>query len=263
MATAIPAHLGLIPELNNWFYYLTSFFMKENPILGLQQFGQRAREDRKAGNVPSDREDFLVKGQKLVDAGKLTDQLADRVLTGNVIAGSDTTGITLAAALYYLMRNPESMRKLQYEFDEATRRGELSQPATYAEASKLSYLQAVIKETLRIHPAVGMLLSRVVPEGGKELAGHYFPAGVSPISRVLCSSMLSQRNTDLLFSSQTVVGVNAWAIHRNTEIFGPDVDLFRPERWLGPREKVARMDQHSYAVRSLHAPSSLAPRLSR
>ena len=30
----------------------------------------------------------------------------------------------------------------------------------------------------------------------------------------------------------TTVGVNAWVIHRNTEIFGKDIDVFRPERWL-------------------------------
>jgi cytochrome P450 len=51
------------------------------------------------------------------------------------------------------------------------------------------------------------------------------------------------------FPIQSVVGVNAWAIHRNPEIFGSDADIFRPERWMGPREEVARMEQHNYAVR--------------
>jgi hypothetical protein len=175
----IPAYLGLLPELSNLFYRALFLLVKESPLIVLQGFGNRALAERRNGNAPSDREDFLAKCQKLNDAGKLDDGLAGRVPTGNVIAGSDTTGITLAAALYHLIRNPDSMRKLQHELDEATRRGELSQVATFAEASKLPYLQAVIKETLRIHPAVGKLLSRVVPAGGKELAGHYFPEGVS------------------------------------------------------------------------------------
>jgi cytochrome P450 len=49
-----------------------------------------------------------------------------------------------------------------------------------------------------------------------------------------------------------VVGVNPWAIHRNTDIFGADADHFRPERWLGPKEKVSVMEQNSFAV-SLHS----------
>ncbi|EMD97561.1 hypothetical protein COCC4DRAFT_148406, partial [Bipolaris maydis ATCC 48331] len=43
----------------------------------------------------------------------------------------------------------------------------------------LPYLQAVIKEVLRIHSAVGYILRRMVPEGGAELAGRHFPQGVS------------------------------------------------------------------------------------
>jgi cytochrome P450 len=70
------------------------------------------------------------------------------------------------------------MKRLQDEIDDATSQGLLSQPASFSEASKLPYLQAVIKEGLRMHPAVGMLLARVVPDGGRELGGHYFPAGV-------------------------------------------------------------------------------------
>ena len=32
---------------------------------------------------------------------------------------------------------------------------------------------------------------------------------------------------------QTVIGVNPWVVHRNSEIFGDDVESFNPERWLG------------------------------
>jgi cytochrome P450 len=195
----IPSYLGLLPELSNLFYRALSFLVKESPLLSLQTFGARALAERKNGRAPSDREDFLAKCQKLNEAGKLDDRLAGQVPTGNVIAGSDTTGITLAAALYHLIRNPDSMRKLQHELDEATHRGELSQAATYAEATKLPYLQAVIKETLRIHPAVGTILPRVVPAGGKQLAGYYFPEGVSIHSHTKSLNHPSSRLTLINF----------------------------------------------------------------
>lgn len=49
----------------------------------------------------------------------------------------------------------------------------------FKEAQNLPYLQAVIKEALRLHPASGLPLGRVVPKGGAEIAGHYFPEQVS------------------------------------------------------------------------------------
>jgi cytochrome P450 len=47
----------------------------------------------------------------------------------------------------------------------------------------------------------------------------------------------------------TIVGVNPWVIHRNTEIYGQDVDVFRPERWLdGPEAKVDEMKRNLFSV---------------
>lgn len=97
----------------------------------------------------------------------------------NIGAGSDTTSITLSAILYHLMKNPETMRRLREELDEASREGRISDPITFKEAQELPYLQAVIKEGLRIHPATGFTMPRVVPKGGKEIMGRFFPGGVS------------------------------------------------------------------------------------
>jgi hypothetical protein len=44
----------------------------------------------------------------------------------------------------------------------------ISNPITFAEAFCMSYLQACMKEAMRIHPAVGQMLERVVPEGGAQ-----------------------------------------------------------------------------------------------
>lgn len=71
----------------------------------------------------------------------------------------------------------------------------------------MPYLQASIKEALRMHPAVGLLLERHVPKDGIELDGQYFPEG-------------------------TIVGVNPWVAARSKEVYGMDADVFRPDRWL-------------------------------
>jgi cytochrome P450 len=57
--------------------------------------------------------------------------------------------------------------------------GDISEGVTFSDTQKMPYLQAVIKEALRLHPAAGLPLQRVVPKGGAHLAGHFFPEGVS------------------------------------------------------------------------------------
>ena len=136
-----------------------------------------------------------------------------RVLTMVVsmsFAGSETTAISLATVFYYLLRNPPCYHKLMDEIDAAIRNGDLedhqSGLVTWAESQKLPYLDACVKEAFRIHPAAGLPLERYVPAGGAEICGEHIAGG-------------------------TIVGCNAWVIHRRPEVFGKDVDDYRPERW--------------------------------
>ncbi|AEO69867.1 uncharacterized protein THITE_2120621 [Thermothielavioides terrestris NRRL 8126] len=139
------------------------------------------------------------------------------VAGSNVFAGSDTTAISTRAIVYNVLKNPECKQRLLDEIDDFRRRGELSDPVTIAEAEKMPYLQAVMYEALRCHPAVGMTLPRVVPPEGLEVDGHYLPAG-------------------------SIVGVNPWVVHRNKDVYGHDADTFRPERWL----KADTADMHRF-----------------
>jgi cytochrome P450 len=122
-------------------------------------------------------------------------------------AGSDTTAISLRAVFYYLCKNPEIYTKAVDEILAADKQGNLSEYITYAESQQLIYLQACIKEALRMHPAVGQLLERTVPEGGVVVHEKFLPSG-------------------------TVVGINPWVVARDTKIYGQDAHIFRPERWL-------------------------------
>ncbi|KAF4827585.1 Pisatin demethylase [Colletotrichum tropicale] len=141
----------------------------------------------------------------------------------NIGAGSDTTAISLSGIMYYLCKNPGALQKLRKELDDAEAEGSISNPITFREAQALPYLQAVIKESLRLHPATGLTMPRVVPEGGRQLAGSFFPAG-------------------------NVVGINAWIAHHNKEVFGHDADHFRPERWIdSSKEQKSAMESYFFA----------------
>jgi cytochrome P450 len=135
----------------------------------------------------------------------------------NLIAGSDTTAISLRAMFYYLLKNPASLSRLRAEIGTAR-----SNPVSWAEAREMKYLDACIKEALRLHPAVGLPLERVVPPGGMEISGRHFEGG-------------------------TIVGISAWIVQRDKGVYGEDADSWRPERWLEDEERRKRMDRASLA----------------
>ncbi|EAQ82928.1 hypothetical protein CHGG_10746 [Chaetomium globosum CBS 148.51] len=192
-------------------------FEKSNQVLA---FSLQQIEDRQRNPVP--RKDIL---NQLLDvhnndpeALSLAEVIA--ITTTNVIAGSDTTAVTLASVIYYLSKYPEARQKLLDEMEHAQTHGLASNPITYAEAIKLPYLSAVINEAMRIHPATGFILERLVPKGGATLHGVYLP-------------------------ENTVVGVNSWVLHRNKDVFGEDVHSFRPERWIdGDENRIKEMKRN-------------------
>ncbi|KAK2600056.1 hypothetical protein QQS21_005220 [Conoideocrella luteorostrata] len=172
---------GLFPELHPWFYYLTKPFATPTARITADTATTKIQEFRNGG-ISSDEslgfESFLSKLIRMEDAGKVDSLSSFDAVGSNIFAGSDTTGITLSAAFYLLYTNPEKLRKLRDEMDEAAQNGALSQMATFAETKTLSYLQAVIKEVLRMHPPVSVILPREVPHGGAELGGYFFPEKV-------------------------------------------------------------------------------------
>ena len=170
-------------------------------------------------------EDFLTKflAKNATDPQVFTQYHVLMGCTSNMVAGSDTTAISLSAVLYYLLKNPACFNKLRTEIDEMASRGELSKSPTFKESQQMVYLQAVIKEALRMHPATGLPLERVVPDGGADICGRFFAEGVS------CS--LEER-LDMTNEGQNIVGINCWVAHRNTDVFGQDAAIFNPDRWL-------------------------------
>ncbi|KAL4863247.1 hypothetical protein BDV12DRAFT_177740 [Aspergillus spectabilis] len=140
------------------------------------------------------------------DPEKVTDYHVFMMGLSNVIAGSDTTAISLSTIMYHLLHYPTVLQKLRDELEEFTTQGRCSERVTFKESQEMPYFQAVMKEALRMHSATGLPFWRVVPQGGAEISGHFFPEG-------------------------TVVGVNAWVSHYDETVF-PDAKTFRPERWI-------------------------------
>ncbi|PQE32402.1 cytochrome P450 protein [Rutstroemia sp. NJR-2017a WRK4] len=166
--------------------------------------------------------------------------------SANVVAGSDTTGISLAAIFYYLLKRPDCYQKLREEADAV--QPSPSKEFTFQEAQAMPYLQAVIKEALRIHPAFGLPLERVVPQGGATIAGRFFPASVR-IPALLSTYTIMSIHIFHYFTANSLtqdsVSVHCWVENRNELIF-EDPDEFRPERWLTTdTEKLTLMNRHS------------------
>ncbi|KAM6529355.1 hypothetical protein FALCPG4_007491 [Fusarium falciforme] len=204
------ARIGLLPDLHPLARRLTGKDTKARALVDYT-FGQIDRYRREKNTAASHTQyaTFLQKLLDMHDADKITMVNIQDAAGSNLGAGSDTTAITLSSALYYLYRNPKVLAKLRCEIDTMVTEGRISDPITFQEAQGMPYLQAVINESFRMHPAVGTILPRVVPKGGVRLGGFDFPEG-------------------------THVGANAWVLHYDKAAFGPDADVYRPERWLQP-----------------------------
>lgn len=99
------------------------------------------------------------------------------------------------------------MAKVVQEIDAADQQGHLSTPISYKESTTLlPYFNAALKEGMRMHPSVGLIMERHVPAEGVEIHGHFLPGG-------------------------TIVGINPWVTNRDASVF-PHPDEYRPERWL-------------------------------
>jgi cytochrome P450 len=125
----------------------------------------------------------------------------------------------MRSTLLHIITNPKVYATLQSEIDEAVRTNRISNPISDSEARELPYLTACIREGLRIWPPVPSTFSKTVPPDGDTLAGTFVPGG-------------------------TNIGISMLGVQRNKSVFGKDVDMFRPERWLeASGEQLQRMEK--------------------
>lgn len=197
--------------------------------LGARQSERAARGmsgEKKSVSREGEPEDFVDKMLDLQESKpSVTDYHVFALTMSNIVAGSDTTALSISSVLYYLIRTPKALQKLREEIDLCVAEGKCTAASVGFKASQdMPYLQACIKEGLRLHPGTGLPLWRVVNEGGANICGRYFPAG-------------------------TEVGINTWLAHYDEDVWGPDAQQFRPDRWIDTSpERLKVMESHFLPV---------------
>ncbi|KAK0577124.1 hypothetical protein LWI29_028131 [Acer saccharum] len=170
---------------------------------------EHKRKRVNSGKIKGDHvEDFMdVMLSIFEDEAKFSTSEADKINKATclalIMAASDTTTVTLTWTLSQLLNNHDVLKKAQQELDTFIGRERLPNES---DMKNLVYLQAIIKETLRLNPAAPLS----VPHESLEdctVGGYHVPAG-----------------TRLL--------VNVWKIHRDPRIWSSDSHEFKPERFL-------------------------------
>lgn len=133
-------------------------------------------------------------------------------MLGVFLPARDTTSILVSNALFHLARNPKiwnDLRKIALEVD--------LERLTLESLKSLVPFRYVLFETPRLQGPSGRAnrqatRNTVLPRGGGE-------DGQSPI----------------LVTKGTGVSGNLWAMHHDSDLFGHDVHIFNPDRWIGKR----------------------------
>ena len=119
-----------------------------------------------------------------------------------MVGGTDTTSNTVEFAMAELLNKPDAMKKAQEEIEKVVGKDNIVEES---HTPKLPYLYAIMKEVLRLHPALPLLVPHC-PSETTTIGGYTVPKG----SRIF---------------------VNVWAIHRDPLIWENPLE-FRPERFL-------------------------------
>jgi cytochrome P450 len=137
------------------------------------------------------------------------------IVVNFLIAGRDTTAQALSWLFYELGQNPHVEMRLREElrhvlphlFERTATAG--AEVPSMEQVQRLPYLEATLKETLRLHPSVPMN-SKLANRDTVLSDGTFIPKG-------------------------STVSVPSYALGRATHVWGPDAKTFRPERWLDPQ----------------------------
>ncbi|XP_021901787.1 geraniol 8-hydroxylase-like [Carica papaya] len=158
-------------------------------------------ESRKKTGISTD--DFL---DSLLSVAENSDEGFDRndikhLLLDLLLAGTDTTSNTIEWAMAELLKNPETLTRARVELQEKLGKGKVVEES---DISGLTYLQAIVKETFRLHPIVPFLHRKAGEE--VEICGFTVPKDAQVL-------------------------VNIWAVERDESVW-ENPNSFQPERFM-------------------------------
>ncbi|KIW35014.1 uncharacterized protein PV07_01741 [Cladophialophora immunda] len=202
--------------------FLPGLAIKDAHITRMAWGEVQKRKPYDSGIVHTEHKDLLsslVKGHQ-ANPDKFSEADIFSVVHGAIFAGSDSTASTMQSFFYYVLNSKSVYSKILEEVDAAYEKAGDVSLLEWSDSQQLEYFQAALRESMRLRPGVGVDISRLVPPGGAVVDGQKYPGGTS-------------------------LAFNAWVLHRDEEIFGPDVENFRPERWLD-KEKAKNMDRFMF-----------------
>ncbi|KAF8728757.1 hypothetical protein HU200_018035 [Digitaria exilis] len=170
---------------------------------------RRLAENAASGDGSGEHGDFLQVLLDLMSTGKVDRDTVKAIVFEIFLTGGETTTVTVEWAMAELLRNPSAMAKLRAEIS-----GALGGKETIEEAdvAALPYLQAVVKEAMRLHPVGPLLAPHKAVDDGVEVCGYAVPKGCT-------------------------VFINVWAIMRDPAVWD-NPEEFMPERFLGKAAEV-------------------------
>ncbi|KAF2170959.1 hypothetical protein M409DRAFT_51199 [Zasmidium cellare ATCC 36951] len=226
----VSSTLGLMLSLRPWAKYLPDPFfsnglksVKNLHGIAVAAVSKRLDANEKAEKGQKQRNDILdmlVQAKDSKGNPMPRDELISEALT-QLIAGSDTVSNTACAVFYWILHGERAapgtiIPRLQAELDAAI--PESADIASHAEVKSLPFLRRCIDEAIRLHSTSAIGLPRIV------------------------TSATGVQHQDTLFPTGTVLSVPSYTIHHDAEVWGDDVDEFKPDRWLPgnltPRQKI-------------------------
>ena len=146
------------------------------------------------------------------DGSKMSDrQLRDEIMTF-LLAGHETTALSLSWTWYLLSQNPSVREKLEQELDRVL----CGRAPNFSDLPQLCYTEAIIKESMRLYPPAWSLARTAANDC--EIAGYKIPAGANVV-------------------------MSQWIIHRDPRFY-EDPERFNPERWF--TESTQRLPRFAY-----------------
>lgn len=152
----------------------------------------------------------------------------------NILGGADSTASMLRSVVCFLVEHPDALETVRAELrdKQCTATGLTLPFPQWHELQNLPFLDACIKESLRLDSPFAMPLERVVPAEGASICGHFYPGG-------------------------TVVGMSPYITNRYKPTWGDDADQWRPRRWLeGEPSHIRKLEASLLTVRQV-LPTSL------